>query len=152
MGLVGDNTNFFFFKLTVNKWAFCGFICARACCTLLASLFFYHVSTKVVLLPYLFRETLLLLGDYWMEEERKWSGLSGGSNGVCQNCIFLSGIIFPDAVPKPHLSSELVRWSRAFLWPGVSSGFASHKTSFSHSLSDNWQKQTSSYLCDPNKL
>lgn len=31
-------------------------------------------------------------------------------------------------MPKPHLSGELVRWSRTFLWPGVSSGSASHKT------------------------
>lgn len=147
MGLVGDTSNFFF-KLTVNKGAFWGFTCAKAC-THLARLIFYHVSTKAVLPSYLFRETLVLLGDYWIEEE---SGLSRASNGVCQNCTYLSGIIFPDVVPKPHLSGELVRWSRTFLWPGVSSGSASHKTSFSHPLSDNWQNQISSNLCDPNKL
>lgn len=92
------------------------------------------------------------LGAYWMEEQRKWSSSFRDRNGICQNCIYVSGIIFPSAVPKPHLSGELVGWSRAFLRPGVSSGFASYKTRFSHPLADNWQKQISSHLWDPKEL
>lgn len=52
----------------------------------------------------------------------KWL-VQGQQRGLSE--LHLSGIILPDAVPKPHLSRELLRWSGAFLRPEVSSGFAS---------------------------
>lgn len=131
LDLERDTTNLFF-KYLGTREPSSGFICAKPCPHLAS--FFDLLPPKWSFWP--------LQGHlaYWMPEQRKWSSSSRVRNGICQNCIYLSVIIFPNVVPKPHLSGELVRWSRAFLQPGVSSGFASYKTSFSHPLADNWQK------------